>query len=188
MNALPVQKIDPYTKEEFFACCEEYSDEKFELVNGEIVAKAGASEAHATITSNFTREMGNHVKWTKCFVHSSDFYVEIQSQFHTYRLPDVVVNCKDDDGKRKPILIIEVTSKSTHYNDFNEKMSDYCTIPTLLEYAIVEQTRKVVYLFRKSRNWQAESYNSGEIYFESIDYSMPIEEIYYEVAFERSRS
>ena len=64
-------------------------------------------------------------------------------------------------------------------------MSDYCTIPTLLEYAIVEQDKKMVYLFRKSKNWQVESCNSGEIYFESIDYSIPIEEIYYEVDFEK---
>lgn len=187
MNAFPVRKIDLYTKEEFLEWCEKHPDEKFELVDGEIVAIAGASEAHVTITSNFTREIGNHLKGTKCFAFPSDWYLNIESQFCTYRLPDVMIGCRDDENSknRNPVLIIEVTSKSTHYNDFNEKMSDYCTIPTLLEYAIVEQDKKMVYLFRKSKNWQVESYHSGEIYFESIDYSMPIEEIYYEVDFEK---
>lgn len=187
MNAFPLQKIDLYTEDEFFAWCEQNPDEKYELVNGEIIAMAGASRNHIQICKNFTRAFDNHLEATKCSAYSSDFYVKAADE--KLYLPDVVVDCTDQasgDDKMAiaPTIIVEVVSKSTRETDFSQKLRDYQKIPSLQEYAIVEQDSQHVYVFRKSQNWQGQSYNSGAIYFESIDCTVTLDEIYQRVIFQ----
>lgn len=188
MNAFPVQKTNLYTtKEEFMDWCKQHPDQKFEFVNSEIVAMAGASRNHNRITRNFINKFSLHLEDTQCEAFGSDMFVECKSEtYEKLYLPDVVIDCADEvsgDDKitRSPILIVEVVSKSTRENDFSQKLRDYQKIPSLQEYVIVEQDSYHVYVFQKSQNWQAKSYNTGMIYFESIDYSMSIEEIYQRV-------
>lgn len=191
MSALPVQKIELYTKEEFFTWCEKYPDEKWEFVNGEIVAMAGATLNHNRISRNFSNKFSAHLEHSKCETFFSDIFVQCSTDtYDKLYLPDIVVNCTDDvSGNDKiahaPVLIVEVVSKSTRHIDFLEKLNAYQQIPTLQEYVIVEQEIKQVHVSRKSENWQGKSYTTGSIYFESIDYSMTIDEIYQRVVFEK---
>lgn len=191
MNAFPVQKINLYTEEEFFAWCEEHPDEKFEFVNGEIVAMAGATINHNRISRNFNNKFSAHLEHSKCEVFFSDIFVKCSANMgNKLYLPDIVVNCDDDvNGNDKiahsPVLIVEVVSKSTRHIDFLEKLNAYQKIPSLQEYVVVEQETKQVHISRKSNHWQGQSYTEGNIYFESIGYSMTIEEIYQRVVFEK---
>lgn len=178
------------SEDEFFAWCEQNPDEKYELVNGEIIAMAGASRNHNRITRNFLTHFSAHLVHSRCEAFASDMFVKCETQTdEKLYLPDVVVDCTDQasgDDKMAiaPTIIVEVVSKSTRETDFSQKLRDYQKIPSLQEYAIVEQDSQHVYVFRKSQNWQGQSYNSGAIYFESIDCTVTLDEIYQRVIFQ----
>ena len=52
-------------------------------------------------------------------------------------------------------------------------------IPTLKEYVLIEQDIATVRVMRKSDQWRTSSYFLGdEVYFESIDFTLSVKDIY----------
>ena len=81
-----------------------------------------------------------------------------------------------------PVIIVEVISRSTRRIDEKAKQLEYINIPTLKEYVMIEQDFVDVRVLRKSNDWRTSHYFLGEtVHFESIDLTLPVEEIYYRV-------
>lgn len=176
MNIQPAPKW--ITEAEYLSYCENYPEEKFELIDGEIVAMAGASFHHNLITSNLTALIRPHLKNSGCFVLSGDWKVQVEDNFY---YPDVVVDCNPQTNQ--PKLIIEILSESTRSIDLSIKLEDYKKIPSLQEYLVIEQNARFIVAYRRKDQWKGEIYQNGHIYLESIDLTVAMEEIYQEVVF-----
>ena len=130
----------PYLTSEQYLQMEEHSIVKHEYVDGQILAMAGASDAHVTIAGNLFTLLRSHVRGSGCRVYISDMKARIES-LNRFYYPDVMVTCDPNDQetptyKRFPILIVEVLSESTEAFDRGDKFADYQEITSLHEYVL----------------------------------------------------
>lgn len=162
---------------------EPLSEVKHELIDGHVYAMAGASANHERISVNILRKFGNHLENTPCEPFGSDMKVRAGSNFY---YPDVTVDCYFDDSEpyftETPIIIVEVLSKSTRRTDETIKLMSYINIPSLQEYVLIQQDFVDIQVIRRSEGWLPKHYFLGdEITFESIDLTLPVEDIYHRV-------
>jgi len=159
------------------------SNEKHELIDGDVYAMAGASGNHERISLNISRKFGNHLEGLPCEPFGSDMKVKVGSDFF---YPDVIIDCSFDESEpyytESPVIIVEVLSKSTRRIDETIKRKAYLTIPSLQEYVLIEQDIVDIEVVRRTEGWQSKHYFLGdEVTFESIDLTLSVEEIYLRV-------
>lgn len=171
----------PFISVEDYLAGELVSDVKHEYENGEVYAMAGAKLNHERITTNLLRKLADHLENTSCEVVSKDFKVNIN--FSKFYYPDLMVFCESLNGEdvytEKPILIIEVLSKSTRRKDHTTKRFAYRQIDTLQEYVLIEQDNVHIEVSRRSESWDSAHYFLGdEVCFQSLDLKIPVSEVY----------
>ena len=177
------QTADQISSEEYLSG-EKISAIKHELIDGHVYAMAGASENHVLITGNVHGELRNHLKGDPCAPYMADMKLKIDQNFY---YPDVMVCCDEGHSesyfKQSPVLIAEVLSNSTYRTDKGLKAEQYRTIPSLLEYLLVEQDRCDVELMRRREGWISHHYFLGdELLLESVGLTLPVSEIYQRVS------
>lgn len=156
---------------------------KYEYVNGQIYAMAGASRNHNIITGEVFALLRNHLKGSRCRAYLSDMKVGIQTlnENHFY-YPDLQVSCQEENNRyfnTSPCLIIEVLSESTARIDRYEKLVAYKLIPTLQEYLLCAQDSPLVEIYRKRNEWRAEYFLAGQSFtLDSIGLTLAVNEIY----------
>lgn len=168
---------------EDYLAAELLSDIKHEYDDGELVAMSGASKNHERIKMNLAGYLFNHLRGKPCEPFSSDVKVKI-GQYLFY--PDAMVVCEDtsmhDYYAETPVLVVEVLSKSTRRRDETIKRRLYQTIPSLLEYVLIEQDIVDVEVCRRSEGWVSNHYFLGDqARFESVDLTLDVAEIYQRV-------
>lgn len=178
VKAIGLTSVEDYLKWELT------SEEKHELVDGYVYAMAGASENHDRISGNIYRKFGNHLENSPCEPFTSD--MKLKTSTGNFRYPDCMVICNKDDEsqyyKTKPVILVEVISRSTRKTDEKDKLIEYINIPTLQEYVLIEQDYVDITVYCKSDNWRSVHYFLGEtLYFESIGLTLSVEEIYHRV-------
>jgi Uma2 family endonuclease len=141
---------------------------------------AGASKNHQSITDNVLGEIRQHLKNTPCRPFGSDVKIKVGNAFF---YPDVMVVCEDKTNHpyytESPLLVVEVLSKSTRRNDETIKRTAYQSMPSVMEYILIEQDFVDVEVCRRSSAWVSNHYFLGdEVCFESIDLTLPVSEIY----------
>lgn len=130
-----MQPIGRVTADEYLAR-ERTATEKSELVNGVMVAMAGASKRHNAIVANLLIALGNRLRGTPCRPYPSDMRVHVPATgLFTY--PDVTIFCgspeslnKDSETFLNPRVIIEVLSDKTEAFDRGAKFAHYRSIVT----------------------------------------------------------
>jgi Uma2 family endonuclease len=119
---------------------------KHEYVLGQVYALAGASETHNRIAANVLAALLPAARASHCRVVGSD--QKLQPGNDRYYYPDVQVLCDptDDDPfiKRRPCVIVEVSSDRTEAIDRREKLLVYRGIASLMLYLIIAQDRREV--------------------------------------------
>ncbi|MBD9362614.1 Uma2 family endonuclease [Methylomonas fluvii] len=173
----------PWMSVEDYLAAELLSDIKHEYDDGELVVMSGASKNHERIKMSLARLLGNHLQGKPCEPFSSDVKVKI-GQYLFY--PDAMVVCEDtsthDYYAEAPVLIVEVLSKSTRRRDETIKRRLYQTIPSLLEYVLIEQDIVDVEVCRRSEGWVSNHYFLGDqARFESVDLTLDVADIYQRV-------
>lgn len=175
-------KTNDFITESEYLSGELVSKLKHELVDGQVYAMAGASVNHGRISANISRKLGNQLEGTSCEPFISD--MKVKTSTGSYRYPDVLVVCDDNFvangyATETPVIIVEVLSRSTRQTDIQDKLMEYINIPTLQEYVIVEQDVADVTVYRKSDDWRSKHYFlKQDVYFESIDMTLSVEDIY----------
>lgn len=180
---MSIAKKDNQISVEQYLKGEHSSEVKHELITGDVYSMAGASANHTIITSNLARKMGNHLEGSPCITFVSDMKLRVDPNFF---YPDVMVDCDYDTSEpyftQSPVIIVEVLSRSTRRTDQTTKRLNYLTIPSLLEYVLIEQDIVDIEVIRKKQGWQSSHYFMGDdIIFESIDLVLSVEEIYHRV-------
>lgn len=137
----------------------EQPEGRFDLVDGEIVAMAGANRRHDRIVTTALRLVGVALEGQRCQPFSSDTYISIPTG--NRRQPDMGVDCgsPDDDSldAGEPILVVEVLSPTTRAFDLTEKVEEYKTVESLEFIILVDpdwpQVR--VHYREPDRNWSS---------------------------------
>jgi Uma2 family endonuclease len=139
-----------YITEQAYLEGEKIAEVRHEYVDGIVYAMAGTSLRHNDIAINITSLLRPLTRGTPCKVNASDVKVRAQRS-KAYYYPDVIVGCQRDSTDshflEKPCLIVEVTSKSTEWKDFTEKLIAYQRLASLQVYLIVAQDQPQVTLF-----------------------------------------
>lgn len=153
---------------------------RHEYIDGQVFAMSGASRNHGLLVANCVQTLTNHLQNGPCMTFPADMKVKADRCFF---YPDIAVVCDDDDGDdyytEKPRLLVEVISKTTRRMDKTTKLAAYKTLPSLLEYVLIELGHVEIEIFRRSQNWFAEHYFLGdEITLESVALTVNVADIY----------
>lgn len=135
---------------------EEAAKFRHEFRKGQIIAMAGGTEEHSDIAGNLIHQFRSRFIGKPCKAHGSDLRVRV-SESGEYCYPDVTVVCGSPEFHKfpsrsnliNPRLIVEVTSVSSEADDRGDKFTQYRTIESLQEYALVSSFRHQVETFYK---------------------------------------
>ena len=151
-------------------------------------AMSGGSRAHALISGNALRVVGNQLVGRPCEVYGSDMKVRIEKA-NVFRYPDLSALCgptltydEADDVICNPSVIVEVLSPSTEAYDRGDKFALYRLLDSLAEYVLVSQDKVEVELHRRvgPGKWSSTLYNGKEDTLEltTIDCRVSLKELY----------
>lgn len=130
-----------------------------EWVDGEIREMVGAKFPHNTIAGNIVALLSARL-WDEPLVPlPGDMKIRIPGGPYYY--PDVCVvpdppECEDahEDVVLNPLVVVEVLSPSTESFDRGRKRDDYHTIPSLVDFLIIDQFEaRVDHHWRDARTW-----------------------------------
>jgi Uma2 family endonuclease len=164
------------------------SDIKYEYVNGEVFAMAGAKRAHNLITGNIFAALHVHLRCIPCQVFNSDMKVGILNPTEDiFYYPDVHVSCEkngNDHYNAEPKLIIEVLSDSTERKDRVEKFHAYRKLASLEEYVLIAQDCWRVEVYRHHTGWDVDLVGEGDSFkLESVGLDLMVASVYQGIEF-----
>jgi Uma2 family endonuclease len=128
---------------------EQEAAERHELIDGEIVAMAGATRRHNMLCGRLHDAIRPLPGDGPCILERSDQRLAVHPAAKGWvgYYPDLAVYCTDEghpldpDTRINPSLVVEVTSKSTEKKDRGVKLEDYREVSSLDEYLIVSHER-----------------------------------------------
>ena len=159
----------------------------WQLIDGEPVAMAPASDAHGSIQAEIARLLGNHLlaSGRACRVVSEAGVVPRIRQDRNFRIPDLAVTCAPPSGTLmvpEPVLIVEILSPNNETETWANIWA-YTTIPGVTEILIVSSTKTEAELLRRNPDgtWPEEPENIGEqtiMRLESIGFEAALPALY----------
>jgi len=170
------------------------AEEKSEYFDGMLIATAGASPAHNTITFNLAGELGPQLRGGPCRGLASDQRVRIASG-NRYLYPDIVVVCGEPryelvNGLRSllnPTLVIEVLSESTERLDRGDKFDAYRALDSVEGILFVAQDRPRLerYSRQAGGSWQYDAAlgPGGAMPLETVASTLMLAHVYENVEF-----
>lgn len=167
------------------------ADKKHEYFDGQVVAMAGATEAHNRIVANLIGELHKFLKGKGCDVFPSDLRVTTPL-FSSYMYPDVSIVCGEIEKQKdqfdtitNPAVIIEVMSPSTMDKDLGFKFWYYLQIPSLKEYILVDaasyNVKKIIKQDDNSFKVFTSEGSEAALTIDTIQMHLPLKDIYYKV-------
>lgn len=142
------------TSDEFLAWATREDIGRVELVDGDVVAMARETRAHALVKKAVDRAIDDAIAAAKApcvsYVDGLAVTVDVNNTF----VPDVVVDCGDNSDMDSliadvPTVVVEVLSPSTSSYDRGEKMAAYMRHPALQHYIIVSAQKRYVVHHRR---------------------------------------
>ncbi len=165
----------------FLEFADKNPNKQFELIDGQIIAMAGASNPHNTIASNLSAMVGSHFLLNN---YPCVFYVD--SEYHinlfNYVRPDFAVVCNQINKYRaydSPIIVGEIYS-SNKDSDI-KKLALYKNQASIQEIFMIEQDKLEITAYRRNTQniWQKSVYHENDtVRFESINFELPMALIY----------
>ena len=158
----------PYSE---YRCFEEENPARHEYLDGQILAMAGGTPAHARLQAAVLFTLERQLEGRPCQPFPSDLRVRIRATgMATY--PDVSVVCgplaadpDDPNAVSNPTVLVEVLSDRTEAYDRGEKFEHYRLIPELREYVLVSHRERLVEVRRREPDgsWHVHQAGRGEI-------------------------
>jgi Uma2 family endonuclease len=143
-------KQRPMTFEQFLVW-ERRQERKHEFVDGEVVAMAGASEAHNVIQVNLLTATAPRLRGSQCRPFPSDMLVRTGTGRGRY--PDMTIDCGPRRGENltapEPRVVFEILSDETQRADRTIKLADYNATPPIAHYVLLEQRQPLVHVYSR---------------------------------------
>jgi Uma2 family endonuclease len=137
------------TVPEFLAWSERQPDDRYELVDGEIVAMTRDTVRHNRAKSAAYLALYEAVRTAglPCLVFIDGVGVVVSDD--TLRIPDVLVQCgaePDPDAMvvESPLIVVEVISPSSERDDRHAKLVDYFKVASIRHYLVVLPEKRYV--------------------------------------------
>ena len=174
-----------------YARLSEESETRLELIGGQIVAMAGASDTHNDLSAEIVTAMNNALRGSGCRATSADLRVHVGETGDNY-YPDVVVRCKNAEFHDSlphtlltPRIIVEILSPSTQKKDREIKLTAYKRIASLQYYLLVSQERVLVHHYQRlnETEWKFSDYSWRReiIEFDDPAFSLAVGDMYYDI-------
>ena len=165
---------------------ESQTDIRHEYVDGQVYAMGGASDRHGLILNALAFALTPAARDKACQLFTSDMKVRLSiAGKDVFYYPDLVLSCDPADResyyRTRPCLIVEVLSESTERIDRREKFLSYQTLPSLQAYVLIAQDAPLVEVYRRSTEWQPEYYESGAVFFDCLETTVSVADIYRDV-------
>lgn len=181
-----------YTAAEYFEL-ENTADSRHEFVDGQILAMAGGTDAHAQIAANLFLAIGRRLEGKPCSMRTSDMRIKYGHRVN-YGYADALVICgkpefdsRDQNTLLNPKAIIEVLSDSTETFDRGNKSVMYREIESLGDYVLVSQNEPAVEVISRQDDgtWLIHSYRglNAEAKLISLNLKIPLREVFSGVDF-----
>ena len=162
---------------------------RYELVDGEPVMMAGATNRHDRIARNALRYFSDHLDGHRCQPFTADIYSPIPTG--NRRQGDMGVDCGTPDDLSMeadaPTLVLEILSPTTRLFDRNDKLEECKIVPTL-EYIILvdpdyPQVRR--YYREPDRTWESDRLKGLDAVLDLplFDMRLPLGALYAGLAF-----
>jgi Uma2 family endonuclease len=154
MNApvLPKQRMKV---DEFLAWSARQPDDRYELVDGEVVAMTRDTVRHNRTKAAAWRALEDAARAAglPCMVLIDGVGVAINDR--TLRIPDVLVQCGAEPNPdalivESPLVVVEVVSPSSERDDVETKLVDYFSVASIRHYLIVFSEKRVVVHHRRN--------------------------------------
>ncbi len=135
--------VSRMTTMEFLVWPDDPTGRRWQLVDGEPIAMAPASDAHGSIQAEMARHLGNALASSprRCRVVIDPGVVPRVRSESNVRIPDLAVTCVPADPRerllRDPVLIVEILSPSNEA-EIRANVWAYATIPSVAEILIVQ--------------------------------------------------
>jgi len=165
----------------------EQPDAKWQLVDGEPVARAPASQTHGALQAEIARLIGNHLLGTgsRCRLIITPGIIPKVHASGNFRIPDLGVTCTPPTKCLEmpdPVLLIEIMSPSNQPETRANTWS-YTTILSVQEILVAHSTRIAAELLRRGldESWPANPDiidNEAELELASIDFAAPLDNLY----------
>lgn len=186
-HALPKLSIEEYL------ALERTGDQKYEFHDGYVVAMAGGTRNHVTISGNAYYELRSRAKDSGCRAYISDMKIHVLDS-NSFHYPDAMLVCGPEESSPvtdhaliNPSLIVEVLSDSSESRDRGSKFHLYQRIPTLREYVLIDQHKPLVDIFRRQNQrdlWKISRYEGKDtvIPIETLAVAIELAELYADVS------
>lgn len=167
---------------------ERRQEDRYEFLNGLILAMGGGTADHAAIAENVKAALRDALRGRDCRVFGSDLKV-VTDGLAAY--PDGFVVCGPIDPKatsvRHPALVVEVLSSATADFDYGRKWRAYRTIPELRHYLLIDQDERRVELFtRTDTGWQQTAIGEGRVDMTLLGVSLGLDDICRDTSLDRA--
>ncbi len=173
------ESVPPYRAErgkttyEEFLEIQESSEDRLELIDGDIYLLASPSVSHQAISTNLLLLFGTWLKGKPCKAFTAPFDVHFFKKGATTPnvcQPDVLIACDLEgnvNGKGRytgtPTLVVEILSESTRSKDMVLKLATYM-LSGVREYWVVDPAGHavLVYWYEENGNQRYQVYEPGE--------------------------
>ncbi|WP_227431267.1 Uma2 family endonuclease [Psychrobacter sp. I-STPA6b] len=157
-----------------------------EQINGVVHHTTDTSKRHQQLISNLHWRLAEHLYKTDSPYQSlTGMMINLNEDIFC---PDLVITRLNKNSNQNlayaPTIIIEVLSSNTRDMDIVIKRDKYQDIASLTAYILVEQDSKQITVFQKKKYWDSRTYQEEEeIYLDSINYKIAVDDIYHRVRF-----
>lgn len=146
-----------YQTEDDMRKIEKLTGKKYELINGQLIAMAGAEGDHGILIHSFTKLLDRELEKRNCkaIPDTLEVLVEKENNIDIFK-PDITVVCSpfeiSTSKTDSPTMVVEILSKSSVITDLNEKKDSYLKIPDLKAYIVVNKWEKEIVVFQLLNN------------------------------------
>ena len=182
----PAPDLPTYTYDDYRRF-EDGNPAKHEYVDGQILAMAGGTPAHARLQGAVLFALERQLEGRPCQPFPSDLRVKVRATgLTTY--PDVTVVCgtvetdpDDPHAVVNPTVLVEVLSDRAEVYDRGEKFKHYRQIPTLHAYVLVSHRERRIEVRSRDADgaWHEQQVGRGEqVALAAIGADLAVDEVY----------
>jgi Uma2 family endonuclease len=129
-------------------------DDRFELVDGEVVAMGRDRVSHNRAKMRAVNVLSAAIESAGVDCEAFVDGIGVSPDGDNYRIPDAVVNCgrieQDALILDNPVIVVEIVSPSSEDRDVHAKLRDYFGISSVVHYLIIYNERRFVVHHRRT--------------------------------------
>lgn len=161
---------------------EQKQEGRYEYDGIQTYAMTGGTSAHAAIQIALTSALHRRLKGKPCRPFGSELQLRLENSI---RYPDAFVIClpvaPSATYVTEPVVIFEVLSKNTAWQDLGPKTAEYQATPSVQRYIVLQQTTQAAEVFFRlpDGEWTHEFVAGDKLLdMPEIGISIPLAEIY----------